>query len=704
MSAMISPTSTENLLRIALDNPLATFRPGQWQAIERIVYDKAQLLVVQRTGWGKSLVYFLATRLLRHQGAGPTLLISPLLALMRNQIIAAHRLGVQAEAIHSANQNDWQQIISKIRNNQVDILLISPERLANQTFREEVLHPIAAHIGLFVVDEVHCISDWGHDFRPDYRRITRILQSLPANIPVLATTATANNRVIDDVYQQLGPSLEILRGPLTRQSLRLQNISLPEPSARMAWLAQILPKIPGNGIIYTMTVSNAQCLAEWLKINAISAEAYWGGLDNAQRINLEQRLLANDIKVLVATSALGMGFDKPDLGFVIHYQRPASVVHYYQQVGRAGRATEKAYGILLGGKEDDVIANYFLENSFPPQAHAEQILAALGEFSEGVQGGGASISQLENRLNLRYSQIEKVLKILAVETPSPVTKEGHRWFATPVTYQAYSQKTERLRHIRIQEQEQMRAYMEEKGCLMVFLAHALDDPHVQPCGRCAPCRGKPFASNTYSSELAKRAVQFLQNQIQDIWPKELWPSNALEEYAFKGKIAPQLRMEKGRALSIWNDGGWGETVKNNKLEGGHFGDELLAALAVMIKNRWQPVPAPTWVCAVPSLNHPERVPGLAKKLAKRLNLPFVNCVEKVRHTAPQKIMINRYQQANNLDGAFLVKKKQIIEKPLLLVDDVVDSGWTLTIIAALLRQAGSGPVFPVTLAKMLPTS
>jgi ATP-dependent DNA helicase RecQ len=354
------------LLRQALNNPNADFRDAQWEAIEELLLNKSRLLVVQRTGWGKSLVYFLATRLLTDQGAGCTLLISPLLALMRNQIAAAQRIGIRAETINSSNTDEWNLVNTKLLTNQVDVLLISPERLANQDFYNNILLPLSQKIGLFVVDEAHCISDWGHDFRPDYRRIVRVLQALPSNIPVLATTATANNRVVKDITDQLGQNLRISRGDLTRKSLRLQNICLPSQAARLAWLAQHLPQLPGSGIIYALTVRDAQRVADWLNTQGINAKAYYSELDTQVRIALEDELLNNEIKALVATTALGMGFDKPDLGFVIHYQRPGSVVHYYQQVGRAGRAVETAYGILLSGDEDDQINNYFINTAFPP--------------------------------------------------------------------------------------------------------------------------------------------------------------------------------------------------------------------------------------------------------------------------------------------------------------------------------------------------
>ncbi|MGK7962626.1 RecQ family ATP-dependent DNA helicase, partial [Crocosphaera sp.] len=561
-------------LRQALNNPNANFREGQWEAISELVQNRSRLLVVQRTGWGKSLVYFIATRLLRDQGAGITLLISPLLALMRNQIAAAQRINVRAETINSSNTEKWNEVQEKIVAGNIDILLISPERLANDQFREDILIPMASRIGLFVVDEAHCISDWGHDFRPDYRRIVRILQVLPTNIPVLATTATANNRVVNDIKAQLGESLKISRGNLTRQSLQLQNIYFPNPAARLAWLAQYIPTLPSSGIVYTLTVRDAQRVADWLKHQGIDAEAYYGALETNIREHLEDQLLNNEIKVLVATTALGMGFDKPDLGFVIHYQRPGSVVHYYQQVGRAGRAVEQAYGILLNGDEDEEITQYFIENAFPPEAHNQEVLNALESAEDGL-----SVPKLEKVLNLSRGQINKVLKLLSLEFPAPVTKQGSKWYATAVNYQPNRQKIEQLTRIRYQEQDQMRDYMSSNRCLMQFLASALDDENPTVCGKCAVCLGKSLLPVTYSSNVVNQAVMFLKRSDQIIEPRKQWPSKgAFSVYNFSGRIKPELKAETGRALCLWGDAGWGQLVKQGKYETNHFDDQLVEAM------------------------------------------------------------------------------------------------------------------------------
>lgn len=680
------------LLQTVLNDPTASFRDGQWEAISELLQNNARLLVVQRTGWGKSLVYFIATKLLRDRGFGVTLLISPLLALMRNQIAAAQRIGVKATTINSSNQQDWDRIQAQLLTNQIDILLISPERLANQDFLENTLLPISRNIGLFVVDEAHCISDWGHDFRPDYRRIVRILQALPPNIPVLATTATANNRVVDDIKHQLGSTLKISRGALTRNSLQLQNIYLPSQAERMAWLAKILPQISGSGIIYTLTVADAERLTNWLVNKKINAKAYHSKLDTQEREQLEDQLLNNQIKVLVATVALGMGFDKPDLAFVIHYQRPGSVVHYYQQVGRAGRAVKQAYGILLNGKEDDEIINYFINTAFPPEANTTNVLQALNEAEDGY-----SVPQLQQQLNLSKGRIEKVLKLLSLESPAPVTKQGSKWYTTPINYQPDTQKIQQITQIRCQEQAQMQQYMESQQCLMAFLADALDDPHPQPCGKCAVCLGQDLLPTDYSAQTFNDAILYLRRSDRIIEPRKQWSSQSLPAYGFSGRIKPELQAEIGKALSLWGDAGWGELVKRGKYEDNHFDDALVQGTIEMIR-RWQPQPMPTWITCVTSLTRPQLVPNFALRLANKLSLPFKSAVIKVRQNQPQKEMNNSYQQAHNLDGVFEIDTNQINSDAVFLVDDLVDSRWTFTVIAALLRRAGSGQVFPVALA------
>jgi ATP-dependent DNA helicase RecQ len=619
---------------------------------------------------------------------------------MRNQIAAANRIGIKGETINSSNTDEWDRIEREVRSGEVDILLISPERLSNDTFRARVLNRIADRIGLFVVDEAHCISDWGHDFRPDYQRITRILQAMPGNVPVLATTATANDRVVNDVVQQVGSDVHVSRGPLARSSLRLQTIKMKSPTDRMAWLAEHVPTLPGSGIIYTLTVRDARRIAEWLQLQGMDARSYSGRRDNDERQELEQALLNNEVKALVATVALGMGFDKPDLGFVIHYQRPGSVVHYYQQVGRAGRDGNTAYGVLLHGSEDDDIIDYFIRSSFPAEANVSTVLGALDDAEEGLK-----VRQIEQRVNLRRSDIRHVLKLLSVRARSPVEKDGSRWYRTPVPYTPNRENVEAIKHLRKEEQREMQRYMEHDGCLMAFLQSALDDPHAGDCGMCAPCSGGSLLPETVPRDRAIEAARFLQRSEVPIQPRKRWPyTDSLSSYGWKSTMKDRLRAEEGRALSIWGDAGWGQLVKKGKYEEGRFDDRLVEAATKMIEQRWSPDPGPEWVTCVSSNNRPELVPGFARRLAEALNLPFVACVRKIAANRPQKEMENTEQQTRNLDGVFDVNAKSVRSAPSLLVDDTVDSRWTLTVVTALLKEAGAGPVYPFVLAQTTPTS
>lgn len=685
-----------DLLRRALGNSSAEFRIGQWEAIDALVNRRQKLLVVQRTGWGKSSVYFIATRILRDRGAGPSLIVSPLLALMRNQIEAAVRLGIRALTINSTNQNHWPELIQSIQNNQADAVLISPERLANEGFVQNVLLPVANHIGLVVVDEAHCISDWGHDFRPDYRRLVSVLQHMPANMPILGTTATANNRVMEDIVAQLG-DIQIQRGSLMRKSLTLQTMRLPDQAARLAWLADHLPNLPGTGIVYTLTKRDAEQVAEWLNNNGIEARAYYSdvkaeGFENsdAYRQHLEDLLLNNKIKVLVATVALGMGYDKPDLGFVIHYQAPGSIVAYYQQVGRAGRAIDRAVGVLMSGREDDDIQKYFRDNAFPDEMHVNSILTLLAERD------GLTERQIQEAVNLSMGQIGKVLKFLSVDNPSPVFKNGSKWFRTPVDYRMDRERIQRLTSQREREWQEVQSYMDTQDCLMVYLARALDDENPVPCGKCARCLGEPEVAESFSHKGAVDASRYLKSSELPLYCKKQVAHGAFSKYGFRGNLLKNLCAETGRILSRWGDAGWGKLVADDK-HAGRFRDELVEAASEMVVERWRPDPLPTWVTCVPSRNHPELVPDFSRRLAGRLGLPFVQAVIKVRDNQQQKLQQNRFHQCRNLDGVFTIVDG-IPPGPVLLIDDVVDSAWTMTIVAALLRQAESGPVWPLVLA------
>ncbi|WP_122556367.1 RecQ family ATP-dependent DNA helicase [Pseudomonas viridiflava] len=686
----------EKLLKVAINNGAAAFRDGQWEAIDALVNHRKKLLVVQRTGWGKSSVYFISTRILRDRGQGPTIIISPLLALMRNQIDAARRLGINAVTINSTNTHEWEKARKDVQANRVDCLLISPERLANDGFMETFLQPIADRIGLMVIDEAHCISDWGHDFRPDYRRIVNILRFLPANTPVLGTTATANTRVVNDIQAQFG-DINIVRGPLTRESLALQNLIMPDQASRLAWLAQTIPTLPGTGIVYALTQRDSEQVARWLRANGIDAASYHSdvahpdfGNSDQYRQHLEDELLANKLKVLVATTALGMGYDKPDLGFVIHYQAPSSIVAYYQQVGRAGRAIDYSLGLLMSGGEDEKIHAFFRRAAFPPAGQVNHLLGVLAKFN------GLTIRELEEHSNLSHGQIEKILKLLSVESPAPLIKHQSKWRRTPIHYELDQNRVNRLTELREHEWQQVLAYLNEPRCLMAFLRHALDDAENDACGKCVRCLERELVSSKVDGRLVHQAATFIRHAELPIKPKKQIAKGGFEHYGFPTNLPLNIQAAEGRVLSQWRDGGWGELAANGK-ELGHFDDALVSAMAEMIQSRWQPNPKPTWLCCVPSLGHPTLVPDFAQRLANALGVPFVNCVIKVRQNEPQKWQNNRFHQCRNLDGVFAVNA-HIPPGPVLLVDDMIDSGWTMTVIAALLKQAGSEHVYPLAIS------
>jgi len=669
----------------------AQFREGQFQAIDAIVTRRARVLVVQRTGWGKSLVYFLSTKLLREQGAGPTVLVSPLLSLMRNQIEAAARIGIRAITINSSNRADWDAAETALSRDACDILLISPERLGNDRFMRSVLPGVSNRAGLFVVDEVHCISDWGHDFRPDYRRIVRVMERLPAGIPVLGTTATANNRVVDDVLQQLGSELLVLRGPLVRTSLRLQNIVLSTQAERLAWLAHNIGKFKGSGVIYCLTVADVERVTGWLKSQGIRAEAYHAGDDaKIDREALEKALLDNELKVLVATVALGMGFDKPDLAFVIHFQRPGSVVAYYQQVGRAGRAVDRAYGILLSGREDDDIQDYFIESAFPPPETMTSILDEIGART------GVSLNELLSRVNVSRSMADRALKLLEIDGAIEIRFDKRTvYYRTSAQWQPDIERTNRITSLRRAELAQMQKYVAHRGCLMEFLTRALDDPDARPCGLCANCQGRGFRAEV-PAELVTQAAEFLGRVDIVLEPKKRWPTDlSLSETSV---IPADFRNATGRSLCYYGDAGFGRLVRQGKYERGAFDDQLVEASAKMIRERWNPDPFPQWVTAIPSRRHPGLVYDFASRLAARLGVGFIAALVRTAEAPEQKLMANSSMQARNVAGT-LETIERVPSGAVLLVDDIIDSGWTLTLAGWLLRKKGSGVVHPFTLAR-----
>jgi ATP-dependent DNA helicase RecQ len=725
----------ERYLR-ALAGEAATLRADQWTAVSALVAERRRALVVQRTGWGKSAVYFVATALLRARGAGPTVIVSPLLALMRNQIEAADRAGIHARTVNSANAEQWEDVYAEVAAGSVDVLLVSPERLNNPGFRDQVLPKLIGAAGMLVVDEAHCISDWGHDFRPDYRRLRTLLDELPPGVPVLATTATANARVTRDVAEQLGSGrgLEtlVLRGPLDRDSLRLAVVRLPGPQQRLAWLAEHLGELPGSGIIYTLTVAAAQETASFLRERGYDVASYTGKDEHAQRAAAEDALLGNELKALVATSALGMGFDKPDLGFVVHLGAPQSPIAYYQQIGRAGRGVDRAEVILLPGREDADIWAYFASLAFPAEHVVRATLAALGEAAAPL-----STAALETRVDLSRGRLEMMLKVLDVD--GAVRRVSGGWTATGRSWAYDADRYARVAAERSREQQAMLGYIATGECRMEYLRRELDDPGAAPCGRCDNCTGRPW-SDTVSPAGAAAARDRLLRPGIEVTPRKMWPTGMRElGIDATGKIPAGMSAEPGRALGRLTDLGWGPRLRavlaprvpdgpagdgpaldgpaldGPALDGPVPGDLVEAVVKVLAAWDWERRPA--GVITLPSRTHPELIASLGQQVAAIGRIPYLGALgyagdpadglpgepSAARQPAARP---RQYNSAHRLSALFreltvpgpLRDAVSQIDGPVLLVDDRIETGWTMTVAARLLRDAGATAVLPLVLA------
>ncbi|MBE2998590.1 RecQ family ATP-dependent DNA helicase [Nocardiopsis sp. HNM0947] len=687
----------------ALAGDGARLREDQWRAIHALVADQRRALVVQRTGWGKSAVYFVATALRRGEGAGPTVIVSPLLALMRNQIAAAERAGIRARTINSSNTTDWESTYADVAAGLVDVLLVSPERLNNPEFRDRVLPELAAGAGLVVIDEAHCVSDWGHDFRPDYRRIRQLLHDLPDGIPVLATTATANERVTHDVAEQLRSGDErqetlVLRGPLERESLRLAVAQLPDPTARMGWLAEHLPRIEGSGIIYTLTVNAALETARFLTEQGMAVRAYTGQTDPEERREAEDALLANEVKALVATSALGMGFDKPDLGFVVHLGAPQSPISYYQQVGRAGRGLDRAEAVLLPGREDTQIWDYFASLSFPPEQTVRQTLDTLAEAGEPL-----SVARLETRVDLRRSRLEQMLKVLDVDGAVQRVRGG--WVSTGRPWIYDSERYTAVAAARERERRAMLDYIAATTCRMEFLRGQLDDAEAEPCGRCDVCTGRYWPTEVDPGR-RDAAAGMLDRPGTPIAPRRQWPTGMKTlDIPLSGRVPEGERHEEGRALARFTDVGWGSELRRILAVDAPdepVSDRVLQGLVRVLAD-WDWARRPVAVAAMPSVTRPALVADLAGRLARLGRLEPLGSLEYADPAGPGE---RRHNSALRLAqvhkalriGPDLAGRAGQVDGPVLLVDDHADTGWSLAVGASLLRRAGAPAVLPLTLA------
>lgn len=710
---MAADTRADSLaiLRSLTGQSDAVFHDGQWEAIEALVVQQRRALVVERTGWGKSAVYFIASLLRRRQGFGPALIVSPLLALMRDQVAAAERAGVRAVTINSANMMEWKDIEDRLTADSVDVLLVSPERLVNPSFRKNQLPRLIRSVGLVVIDEAHCISDWGHDFRPDYRRIRDLLADLPPQTPVLATTATANSRVVADVEEQIavgGHDVLTVRGALARPSLRLGVLRLPDPSQRLAWLAEHLGDLPGSGIIYCLTVAAATDTASFLTGMGHNVLAYTGRTDDAERQAAEAALKANQVKALVATSALGMGFDKPDLGFVVHLGAPSSPVAYYQQVGRAGRATANADVLLMPGPDDQFIWDFFATNSMPTPAVAQQVLDALADSPDPM-----SVPALESRVDVKRTRLELLLKVLAVDD-AVERVDGGGWRLTGKPWHDDQVRYGRVAAARRAEQQAMLQYENLATCRMEFLTSELDDPNSAACGRCDICAGVwyPTAVSARSTRSAQHALTQVGVPIEprSTWPKDLDRLGVLDNGApLSGRIPANERPDDGRAVARLTDLGWGARLRDvfRTDQGGQPIDAMLpmdlAKACFTTLHDWPWQTRPVAVAWIPSLSRPQLVESLARSIIQAGRLENLGSLELAPTVARRPRSFNSAYRVRDVWGRFRVPDAMAarlpqLDGPVLLVDDYTDTRWTITIAARLLRRTGATDVLPFTLA------
>src|SRR4051794_4291326 len=605
----------ERHLRALVGSDDAELREDQWRAIEALAVGRKRSLVVQRTGWGKSAVYFVATLLLRAEGSGPTVIVSPLLALMRNQIAAAERAGIRAVTINSTNAEHWAEIQTAVSAGEVDVLLVSPERLNNPGFRDEVLPRLAATCGLLVVDEAHCIWDGGHDSRPDYRRIRTLLGELPAGIPVLATTATANARVSADVAEQLGDDTLVLRGSLDRASLRLGVVRLRTPEHRLAWLADHLAEQPGSGIVYCLTVAATQQVADYLRARGHDVAAYSGQTEATERLALEDALASGRIKALVATSALGMGFDAT-LGFVVNLGAPQSPIAYYQQVGRAGRGTDSASVVLLPQQEDTDIWAYFASLAFPREEQVRHTLRVV------TQEGVASTAALETLVDLGRSRLEQMLKVLDVDGAVRRVRGG--WEATGAEWSYDAERYERVDAARRAEQRAMLDYLDTDRCRMWFLRDQLDDPVVDEtmrCGRCDPCGGRELSTDVTEGAVDEARTRLGRPGVV-VEPRAMWPT-ALGNLGLdlRGRIGEAA--EAGRAVARLTDLGHGQALRDLFAEpptDRHVPQSLVRAVIEVLQD-WRPRVG--GIVVVESATRPMLTADLADGLSRFLKRPLV---------------------------------------------------------------------------------
>jgi len=654
------------------------FYDEQWDTI-KLLFEGKRVLLIEKTGYGKSLCFqFPAT-----QFEGITVIFSPLIALMRDQVRSLNQKGISAKFINSEQtQDENQNTIQEAIQGKIKILYIAPERQENQEWIDATRK---MKLSMIVIDEAHTISVWGHDFRPAFRRIINLVQLLPKNLPVLATTATATKRVQQDIEKQISENIVTIRGNLMRENLHLFVIDVKSEDDKLIWLADNLSKIQGSGIIYTGTRVNTEIYSRWLNFLYISSVEYNAGLDGDSRKEIEAGLMSNKWKCIISTNALGMGIDKPDIRFIIHTQIPASPIHYYQEIGRAGRDGKPTYIILFFNSslvdknvyEDAQLPLAFIEGGRPSIRNYQKVIDALKIRPLGER-------ELIKQTNLKQTQI-RVIKADLVE--QGIAKEVLYGRSKKYEYQfnaptLNTQSFQELRENKLKELDSMIEYIFTTKSRMQFLCEYLGDKEITNLFNCDNTNHKKFTISK-NKTISEKLVEFRETYF----PELIVESN-------------NSNIVNGVAASYYGVSSVGAAIHRCKYEnGGDFPDFLLKLTLKAFRKKYGQQKF-DYICYVPPTESGDLVKNFAEKLSSVLKIPISNKLKKITVTKPQKVFQNGYLKKDNVKAAFNYEAPlEIRGKSILLFDDIFDSGATMKELGLLLTNYGASIIAPLVIAR-----
>ena len=647
------------------------FHDLQWQVIENLLAGR-RVLFIEKTGFGKSLCFqFPATQL-----DGVTIVFSPLIALMRDQVRSMQDKGIRAAAINSNQEDDENAtIITNAQNNQLDILYIAPERMENAAW---ITAAREMKIAMVVIDEAHCISMWGQSFRPNYRRIVNLVRLLPRNFPVLATTATATPRVQEDIIEQVGTDLIPIRGQLMRSNIRLFVVHVESEDEKFFWLAEYLPKLKKTGIVYTGTQANTDIFSNWLQFLKFNSAAYSGRLDAESRMRIETDFINNKYDCVVSTNALGMGIDKPDIRFIIHTQVPQSPIHYYQEIGRAGRDGQEAFAILLyNAKEDRELPQSFVDGSKPPIKMYNKVIEVTKRELLGL-------NDIIRRTNLKKTHVEIILSDLMDQgiINQQIIRNSKKYFFNPDAPALDLTAFETLRNAQNQELERMLEYTGISSCRMQYLCNYLGDERQGACGVC---------DNDARQHMRVVATEAMKQQLQE-FRETFFP--VLEVETTKSKIV------NGVAASYYGVSNVGAALRHSKYEGGGDFPDWLLRLTLKAFRKYYGNTKFDLILYVPPTESGDLVKNFAEKISRTLGIPISHKLVKTAETSPQKVFQSGISKKDNVHGKFAYQTPaEIAGKSILLIDDIFDSGYTIKEIGQYLTNIGAATIAPLVIAR-----